>query len=104
MKLYLKDGNTLTVEENVKLEVLNLEEFLENLKKYSDKVPAPHYYVTLHYKLIVDNAEYLGNTIFDTYKGFINNNDETCPYTVELMNWKLGNDDDKYLEFNITQK
>ena len=36
-------------------------------------------------------------------EGFNNTIDESSPYIVELNDWRLSDNDDKYLSFNITE-
>ncbi len=108
MNLYLKDGNTLIISDNLKLELLNCDEFVSAIKNASKMVPAPHFRATLRFKLVDHDKEYLGESVFDSYKvikeGFNNTIDESSPYIVELNDWRLSDNDDKYLSFNITEK
>lgn len=104
-ELFIKDGNILKIDDEATLEVINLEDFLNALSEHSGKVPAPHYYVDLNYKVVVGDKEYFGSTRFDTYKGLSSQMDEGSPYEVKLKDWKLGEGDlDKYLSFIIEKK
>lgn len=104
MKLYLKDGNVLGVNENVKLELLNLNGFLSIMKANSKNVPAGHFKANLKYKLIDGTNEYMGEAIFDSYHGISNSLDEASSYKVELVNWHLADEQDNYIEFNVVAK
>ena len=108
MRLYIKDGNTYTVNDNTKIELLNLGEFVSAIKSASSHVPTPHFKTTLKYKLTSDGKEYLGESVFDSYKaitdGIEGTLDEECPYTVELQNWNLADYTDPYLDIAILRK
>ncbi len=104
MNLYLKKGNILIINDALKLELLNIDEFVLMIKSTSSYVPAPHFKATLNYKLIDSDKEYLGEAIFDSYSGIKNSIDETSPYTVTLYDWRLSDKEDKYLSFNIVSK
>lgn len=104
MKIYIEKENTLQIDEDAKLVLLNAEEFVANIKRESSFVPTGHIEVTLNYKLINNNNEYYGESIFDSYSDIKNNIDAKSPYKVELVNWKLSDKDEKYLEFNIEKK
>ena len=108
MNLYLKDGNTLIINDNLKLELLNCDEFVSAIKSSSKMIPAPHFRATLRFKLIDKGKEYFGESVFDSYKaineGINNTIDESSPYIVELNDWRLSDNDEKYLSFNITEK
>jgi CRISPR/Cas system-associated exonuclease Cas4 (RecB family) len=104
MKLYLKDGNTLKISENLKLEILNMKEFILEIKENSKSVPTGHFKQNLKYKLVDGENEYLGETICDSYNGFIDNIDDKSPYKVELINWNLADNEDNYIEFNVNLK
>ncbi len=101
MKIYIEKENTLQVEENTKLILLNVEEFVSAIKRGSSFVPAGHIRVSLKYKLVCNNNEYAGESIFDSYKDISNTIDANSPYKVQLVNWKLSDKDEKYLEFNF---
>ena len=101
MKLYLKDGNVLQINENTKLEILNVAEFVSTIKKESSFIPAGHIKVRLKYNLICDETEYNGESVFDSHKSISNDIDTNSPFKVELVNWKLSDNEEKYLEFNI---
>lgn len=103
MKIYIDKENTLQIDENAKLILLNVDEFVSTLKRESGFVPAGHIRVSLKYKLVHNNNEYVGESIFDSYKDISNTIDDNSPYKVELINWKLSDKDEKYLEFNFTK-
>ncbi|MBP5684612.1 MAG: hypothetical protein J6X02_05095 [Bacilli bacterium] len=104
MILYLKNGNTLTINNDLKLELLNVDDFVSIIKEASSNVPAPHFKATLKYKLIDNEKEYLGESTFDSYNGIKSTIDEESPYIVELDDWRLSDNTEKYLSFNITSK
>lgn len=101
MKIFIEKENTLQIDENAKLILLNVEEFVSTIKRESSFVPAGHIRVSLKYKLIYNDNEYAGESSFDSYKGISNTIDPNSPYKVELINWKLSDKDEKYLEFNF---
>jgi|GEM_PF-2921195 hypothetical protein len=101
MKIFIEKENTLQIDENAKLILLNVDEFISIIKRESSFVPAGHIRVSLKYKLVYNNNEYAGESIFDSYKGISNTIDDNSPYKVELTNWKLSDKDEKYLEFNF---
>ncbi len=101
MKLFIEKENTLKIDENTELVLLNVNDFVSSIKRESSFVPAGHIKVSLKYKLINNDKEYFGESIFDSYKDISNTIDDNSPYKVELINWKLSDKDEKYLEFNI---
>lgn len=103
MKIYIEKENTLQIDENTKLVLLNADEFVSTIKRESSFVPAGHIRVSLKYKLVYNNNEYIGESIFDSYKDIRNTIDTNAPYKVELINWKLSDKDEKYLEFNFVK-
>ena len=103
MKLFIEKGSTLKIDENTELVVLNIDDFVSKIKGESSFVPAGHIKVSLKYKLINNNNEYFGESIFDSYKDIENAIDDNSPYKVELINWKLSDKDEKYLEFNFVE-
>ena len=103
MKIYIEKENTLQIDESTKLILLNVDEFVSTIKRESSFVPAGHIRVSLKYKLVYNNDEYVGESIFDSYKDIINIIDQSSPYKVELINWKLSDKDEKYLEFNFVK-
>ncbi len=104
MKLFLKDGNIFELNSNTKIELLNIDEFGSIIRSASNSVPAKHIIIGLKYKLICNNATYMGESIFDSYKSISNTIDDNSPYKVELVNWRLSDKEDKYLEMNIIEK
>lgn len=103
MKLFIEKESTLKFDENTELVLLNIDDFVSNIKRESNIVPAGHIKFSLKYKLINNNNEYLGESIFDSYKDISNVIDDNSPYKVELINWKLSDKDEKYLEFNFVK-
>ena len=103
MKIYIEKANTLQIDKDTKLVLLNADEFVSTIKRESGFVPAGHIRVSLKYKLIYNNDEYIGESIFDSYKDITNIIDKNAPYKVELVNWKLSDKDEKYLEFNFVK-
>lgn len=103
MKLFIEKENTLKINENTELVLLNINDFVSKIKGESSFVPTRHIKVSLKYKLINNNNEYLGESIFDSYKDINNVIVDNSPYKVELINWKLSDKDEKYLEFNFTK-
>ena len=101
MRLYLKNGNILKIDENTKLELLSTDEFVSVIKRESKSVPAGHIVVSLKYILTSNGIKYEGEAIFNSNKGITNRIDNNSPYTVKLVNWKLSDDVDKYFEFDI---
>lgn len=101
MKIFVENEKILIISENAKLVLLNVDEFVSTVKRESVFVPARHIKVSLKYKVVYNNNEYFGESIFDSYKGINNIIDTNSPYKVELVNWKLSDKDNKYLEFNI---
>lgn len=104
MKLFLKDGNILNVNENLKLELLNIKEFVSIIKSNSKNVPAGHFKANLKYKLIDGTSKYIGETIWDSYDGFSDSIKDASSYKVELVNWNLSDNEDNYIEFNVIAK
>jgi len=109
VKIYIENGNELEIDKNVKIKLLNLDEFLSDFKmeKENNKqwgVPIEHYIFRLEFSLIIENNQYLGEAICDTYKGINSIVDNKCPYKVELINWRLADNIEKYIEFNIEKK
>ena len=102
MKLFVEKGSTLKIDENTELILLNINDFVSNIKRESKVVPVGHIKVSLKYKLI-NNNEYFGESIFDSYNGISNVIDDNSPYKVELVNWKLSDEEEKYLEFNFVK-
>lgn len=103
MKLFIEKENTLEIDKNAKLILLNVDEFVSTIKRESGFVPAGHIRASLKYKLVNNNDEYAGESIFDSYKDISNTIDQNSPYKVELINWKLSDKDEKYLEFNFVK-
>ena len=103
MKLYINKGNILKINDKDYLEIINLDEFVNFIKENSKTIPAGHIVVTLHYKVKVNNEEYLGNSKFDSYNGFSDLLDDNCPYIIKLENWALV-EDNPYIEFSIKSK
>lgn len=101
MKIFIEKENTLEINEQAKLVLINTDEFVSTIKRESGFVPAGHIRVSLKYKLICNNNEYNGESIFDSYKDIVNIIDSNCPYKVELINWKLSDKEEKYFEFNF---
>ena len=93
----------MQIDEDTKLVLLNADEFVSTIKRKSGFVPAGHIRVSLKYKLVYNNDEYVGESIFDSYKNISNTIDKNAPYNVELVNWKLSDKDEKYLEFNFVK-
>lgn len=104
MKLYLNNGNVFEIDNNTKLELLNTDEFVSVIKRESSFIPAGHIKVELKYNLICNENKYSGESIFDSNKGITNNIDVNAPYKIELVNWKLSDNEEKYLEFNFVKK
>lgn len=104
MKLFLNEGRSLKIEEGVVLELLNYEEFVEVIKSSSKRVPAGHFKVVLKYKLVTKNAEYMGESMCDSYSGICDTIDSCSPYKVELSNWYLGDKEENFIEFNVSKK
>jgi hypothetical protein len=104
MKIYIEKNSTLQIEDNIKLILLNVDEFVSTIKKEFMSVPVGHIKVNLKYKLVDNTNEYNGESIVDTYNDITNTIEENSPYKVELVNWKLSDDEDKYLEFNFIKK
>lgn len=102
-KIYIEKEDTLVINEKTKLELLNIDDFVSYIKKESSFVPAGHIKVALKYKLSYDNYEYYGESTFDSYKGIKNNIDNASPYKVELVNFKLSDKEEKYLEFDFAK-
>lgn len=103
MKIYIEKENTLQIDEDTKLVLLNVDEFVSTIKRESDFVPTGHIRVSLKYKLVYNNNEYCGESICDSYKDINNTIDKNAPYKVELVNWRLSDKDEKYLEFNFVK-
>lgn len=103
MKIFIEKENTLQIDENTKLVLLNVDEFVSTIKRESSFVPAKHISVNLKYKLVYNNNEYFGESIFDSYKDISATIDKEAPYKVELVNWKLSDKNEKYLEFNFVK-
>ena len=103
MKLFIEKENTLKIDENTELVLLNVNDFVSKIKEEANSVPVGHIKVSLKYKLISDDNEYFGESIYDSYKDIENTIDENSPYKVELKNWKLSDNEEKYLEFNFTK-
>ena len=103
MKLFIEKENTLEIDKNAKLILLNVGEFVSIIKRESGFVPAGHIRASLKYKVVNNNDEYAGESIFDSDKDIINTIDQNSPYKVELINWKLSDKDEKYLEFNFAK-
>ena len=103
MKIYIEKENTLQINENTKLVLLNVEEFVAGIKRKSSFAPSGQIRVTLKYKLVCNNTEYVGESIFDSYKDISNTIDVNSPYKVELINWKLSDKEEKILEFNFEE-
>ena len=104
MKLFVEKENTLKIDEDTELILLNINEFVSNIKRESNLVPIGHIKVSLKYKLKYDGfVEYFGESIFDSHTGISNTMDDNSPYKVELVNWKLSDEEDKYLEFNFVK-
>ena len=104
MKLYLNNGNVFEIDDNTKLELLNADDFVSVIKRESNFIPTGHIIVELKYQLICDGNEYTGESSFDSYNGITNDIDVNAPYKVELVNWNLSDDEEKYLEFNFVKK
>ncbi len=104
MKIFFEKEKTLQIDSETKLILLNVDEFVSTIKKESNFVPARHIKVSLKYKLAYDGFEYYGESIFDSNKDITNEIDDDAPYKVELINWKLSDESEKYLEFNIQKK
>ncbi len=104
MKVFIEKEKVLQIDEETKLILLNVDEFVSTIKRESSITPAGHIKIGLKYKLIYNNSEYDGESIFDSFKDIINNMDANSPYEVELINWKLSDKEEKYLEFNIKRK
>ena len=104
MKIFIEYEKVIQVAENVRLILLNSEEFIERIKESSKNIPAVHIKVGLKYKLICYNQEYEGQSVFDSYKGISSEIDNNCPYNVTLKNWKLSDEIEKYFDFDITKK
>lgn len=103
MKLFVGKDEAFQINENAKLLLLNVNEFIATIKRESKCVPARHIRVSLKYKLICNSLEYEGESIFDSYKCISNNIDENSPYKVELINWNLSDNEENYLEFNFVK-
>lgn len=101
MKIFIEKEETIKIDESTKLELLNVTDFISKIKKESDSVPIGHIKVSLKYKLINNDNEYFGESIFDSYKGVSNVIDDNSPYKVELVDWKLSDNEEKYFEFNV---
>lgn len=99
MKLYLKDGNVLKVNDNAFLVLLNLDEFV-NMVREGSKNPGNSSYL-LRYILTVNNEDFLGSSMWNSNSGFTNNIEKSSPYKVKLLTWHLATDEDSYLEFEI---
>ena len=103
MKIYIEKEKTFQINNNTKLVLLNVDEFVSTIKKGSSSIPAGHITVSLKYKLIYNNTEYIGESTFDSYKYISNNIDDKSPYKLELINWNLSDTEEKYLEFNFSE-
>lgn len=103
MKIFIEKEKELQVDEKTKLILLNIDEFVSTINKESGFVPARHIKISLKYKLVGNDNEYAGESIFDSYKGISNTIDTNSPYNVELVNWKLSDKDEKYLEFDVVK-
>jgi len=109
MKLYLKNGNILEIDANTKLQLLNAEEFvmaIKSLKSPPGVQVSFSLIASLRYILVHNSIQYLGESVAN-FKGrptISNNIDIKSPYKVELVNWKLSDSEDKYLEFIITEQ
>ena len=105
MKLFIEKGNVLKFDENTELVLLNINDFVSNIKKTSIIATSSgnvgHVKIDLKYKLINNNNEYFGESIIDSYKDISNVIDDNSPYKIELTNWDLSDKNEKYLEFNI---
>ena len=101
MKIYIEKENTLQIDENTSFILLNANEFVSTITKQSLFVPARHIAVTLKYKLVSSNKEYLGKSVWNSYTSITNSIDTSSPYTVELVNFKLADKEEKYFEFNF---
>lgn len=99
MKLYIKEGNILKIDDTTFLELMNLDEFVNGVRKAKG-----HSVMTLKYKINVNGKEYLGEATADTYHGFSDKLDSSCPYNVKLHNWCLAEEEKQFIEFNITAK
>lgn len=103
MKIYIEKEQELQIDKNTRLILLNANEFVTKIKEASQFVPARHISVTLKYKLIYNDCEYNGESIFNSYKEIRNYMDGNCPYIVNILNWNLSNTEEKYLEFTIVK-
>lgn len=103
MKLFIEKENALKIDESTELVLLNVSDFVSNIKRASCFVPVGNIEVSLKYKLINNDNEYFGESIFDSYHDISNVIDDNSPYKVELINWKLSDKVEKYLEFNFVK-
>ena len=99
MKLYLKDGNVLKVNDNAFLVLLNLDEFVSSIKEGANN-PGQNNYL-LRYILTANNEDYLGSSQWNSSSGFTNNIEKSSPYKVKLLTWHIATFEDSYLEFEI---
>ena len=103
MKLFIEKENTLKIDENTELVLLNVSDFISTIKRKLSFTNVGHIKVSLKYKLISNDNEYFGESIFDSYKGISNAMDDNSPYKVKLLNWKLSDEEEKYFEFEISK-
>lgn len=101
IKIFIEKQNEVKIDDEHKLILLNVDEFVNNIKNNSNRVPMGHIQVVLKYKVVHKNYVYYGESIFDSYSDIKNKIDENSPYKVELINWKLSDKEEKYLEFNF---
>lgn len=104
MKLFLKDGNIYKINNDVKLEFINLEDFYNKMLNVPKPIPT-NFMCSLVYKVIVNEDEFIGQyDIWPNTKN-INNLDEKCQYDFDFIGINYTRYDvNKYIEFDLLEK
>lgn len=103
MKLFIDKETSFQINEFTKFVLLNCDEFISTIKRENISIPVGHFKAILKYKIICNNKEYAGESIFDSYGKIVNKIDTNSPYKVDLVNWHLSDSEEKYLEFDFTK-
>lgn len=104
MKLFLNEGNIYKVNNEVKLEFINLEDFYSKMLNVPKPIPND-YLCSFVYKVIVNENEFKGQ--YDIWPNIkrVNNLDEKCQYDFKFIGISYTRDDaNKYIEFDLLKK
>lgn len=101
-KLYVEEGNILEIDENINLIVLNVDEFISTLEKMSI-VSDENIKAKLKYKIVCNNNEYYGESIYQEHKKIFNSISisDKSPYRIRLVDWNVKGEEKKFLEFKF---